>query len=77
MTSALTMEANQDLADQGDANAQYNLGNSYHDGEGVKKNLKEAVRLWRLAADQGHADAQFALGNFFNSGTGVEKNATL
>ncbi|KKL46537.1 hypothetical protein LCGC14_2344550, partial [marine sediment metagenome] len=38
--------------------AQYNLGVCYKNGEGVKQDQKEAVRLYKLAADQGHADAK-------------------
>ena len=45
-------------ADQGLANAQYNLGVMYADGEGVPEDDAEAVRWYRLAADQGLANAQ-------------------
>ena len=43
------------LAEQGDATAQFNLGVSYGNGEGVLKDDAEAVRWFRLAADQGDA----------------------
>jgi len=33
------------LADQGDAASQYNLGVLYENGEGVERDVKEAVRL--------------------------------
>ena len=49
-------------ADQGHADAQYNLGLMYANGEGVVEDDAEAVRWYRLAADQGHADAQHNLG---------------
>ena len=42
-------------AEQGDANAQFNLGVMYDNGEGVSEDDVEAVRWWRLAAEQGHA----------------------
>ena len=45
-------------AEQGNANAQNNLGTMYADGQGVKKDDAEALRWWRKAADQGHAKAQ-------------------
>lgn len=48
-------------AEQGDAQAQFNLGNCYAKGEGVSKDLKEAVKWWCRAADQGHAKAKEAL----------------
>ena len=51
------------LADQGDAEAQNNLGLRYYNGEGVTKDYAEAVKWYRKAAEQGHAEAQFNLGN--------------
>ena len=39
-------------ADQGHADAQYNLGWMYANGEGVVEDDAEAVRWYRLAADQ-------------------------
>ena len=44
-------------AEQGDANAQYNLGVRYGAGEGVPPDDAEAVRWFRLAAEQGDATA--------------------
>ena len=48
-------------AEQGYANAQFNLGNAYFKGEGVTKDYKEAVKWWTKAAEQGDADAKEAL----------------
>jgi hypothetical protein len=56
---------------QGDADAQFNLGCMYRDGQGVEKDYAEAVRLLRLAAAQGHQRAQFNLGVMFRDGQGV------
>ena len=42
-------------ADQGNANAQYNLGVMYENGEGVAKDDKQAVYWYRKAADQGNS----------------------
>ena len=61
-------------AEQGDAVAQYNLGNCYLYGEGVEKNYEEAVKWYRLAAEQGDAFAQNKLGVCYEKGTGVEQN---
>ena len=63
-------------AEQGDAQAQYNLGVCYANGNGVEKNLSEAVKWWRKAAEQGFAQAQFNLGVCYDFGKGVEKNPT-
>ncbi len=41
------------LAEQGLANAQFNLGNMYENGRGVLQDYKTAVKWYRLAAEQG------------------------
>lgn len=61
-------------AEQGDAEAQYNLGRRYLLGEGVEKNPAEAVKWWRKAAEQGLAEAQFRLGGCYDRGEGVPKD---
>jgi len=59
------------LAEQGDANAQYNLGAMHGNGDGVLKDDKEAVKWFRLAAEQGDVDAQSKLGFRYGTGQGV------
>ena len=59
------------LAEQGNENAQYNLGLMYHTGRGVLQDYKEAVRLYRLAEEQGNASAQYNLGLMYYTGQGV------
>ena len=49
-------------AEQGNADAQYNLGFRYAIGLGFPQDEAEAVRWFRLAAEQGNADAQNNLG---------------
>jgi len=44
-------------AEQGHADAQYNLGVSYYNGEGVSRNPVMANVLNNLAAAQGHGQA--------------------
>jgi TPR repeat protein len=48
-------------AAQGDANAQFNLGDMFENGKGVAQDRGEAIRLYRLAAAQGSANATAAL----------------
>ena len=60
--------------EQGQADAQFNLGRMYTEGWGVIKDEAEAVRWYRLAAKQGHADAQFWLGYKYADGKGVLKD---
>lgn len=61
-------------AEQGDVEAQYNLGYYYHSGEGVEQSEKKALYWWQKAAEQGHAEAQFNLGVVHEKGYGVEQS---
>ena len=62
------------LAEQGDAEAQYNLGVMYEHSLGVPQDYKEAFKWYRLAAEQGDADAQNNLGVMYNEGQGVPQD---
>ncbi len=62
------------LADQGDVTAQFNLGVSYVNGEGVPQDVAEAVRWYILAADQGDVDAQRNLGLMYLTGDGMPQD---
>jgi len=62
------------LAEQGNANAQYNLGVMYERGRGVAKDQATAVDWYRKAADQGNAKAQFNLGFRYSAGQDVPKD---
>ena len=48
----------QRAAEQGDAEAQSNLGFMYVKGQGVPKDEAKAVHWYEKAAEQGHAKAQ-------------------
>ena len=61
-------------AEQGQADAQTNLGVMYYNGEGVVKNAQEAVKWWLKAAEQGNAEAQYYLGLMYDNGVGLVKN---
>ena len=61
-------------AENGDADAQYYLGDCYFNGQGVPQDFKEAVKWCRKAAEQGHADAQHTLGHCYKNGEYVEKD---
>ena len=50
-----------DLAERGSAQAQYNLGVCYENGDGVEKDTSEAMKWYRIASEQGHKDAETAL----------------
>ena len=50
------------LADKGDADAEFNLGQAYRLGRGVSTNLAAAKTWFERAANQGHVDAETTLG---------------
>lgn len=50
------------LAEKGDADAQFNLGQAYRLGRGVSINLSVAQTWFQRAAASGHVDAQTTLG---------------
>jgi TPR repeat protein len=58
-------------AEQGDADARYNLALMYDVGMGVTQDYAEAVKWYRKAAEQGVAEAQYNLGNRYFNGEGV------
>ena len=64
------------LAQQGNALAQYNLGWMLDNGEGVPEDDAEAVRWYRKAAEQGDADAQHNLGWMLDNGEGIPEDDT-
>ena len=61
-------------AQQGNVEAQYDLGVMYTQGQGVPQDYAQSVKWFRLAAQQGFAKAQFNLGAMYNNGTGVSKD---
>lgn len=60
-----------EAANQGIANARYNLGVLYHQGLGVQPDIKEAIRWYKSAAELGHPEAQYNLGIAYIEGIGV------
>ncbi len=48
-------------AEQGHADAQFNLGTMYANGDGVPEDDATAMKWYRKAAEQRHAHAQFML----------------
>lgn len=62
-------------AEKGDAQAQYNLGLMYVQGDGVVQDYREAAKWCRMAAEQGKAEAQFVLGILYVNGSeAIDKN---
>ena len=63
-------------ANDGLAQAQYNLGYCYEHGYGVEKDYELAVKYYLLSANQGFASAQSNLGYCYAHGLGIEKDYT-
>lgn len=61
-------------AQAGDANAMNRLGCRYHFGNGVEKNLDEAIKCYRLAAQAGDAAGMCNLGFMYEQGLTVDKD---
>ncbi len=62
------------LADQGDAEAQYRIGQIYEQAQTANNNGAEALKWYRLAAVQGHPNAQFSLGRLYVIGRDISQN---
>ena len=63
-----------EMAEHGDALAQYKLGCCYYHGDGVGCDYQEAVKWLLQAAEHGNAAAQNSLGNCYRFGHGVDKD---
>lgn len=59
-------------AEEGDAEALFELGFRYRFGQGVSEDLKIAADYIKQAADFGNLEAMDWMGNFYCCGTGVE-----
>ncbi|EFH23820.1 Sel1 repeat protein, partial [Neisseria polysaccharea ATCC 43768] len=55
-------------AEQGNAQAQLNLGWMYANGQGVRQDDAQATQWFRKSAEQGNAKAQFNLGLMYANG---------
>lgn len=65
------------LAEQGNANAQLNVGLMYDIGQGVPVDQMRAATWYRQSAESGLAAAQYNLGLLYRDGEGVEQNSQL
>lgn len=64
-------------AEQGEASAQYDLGNMYYHGKNVTQDFKRAAVWYQKASVQGHTSAQYKLADMYYSGVGVEKDYSM
>lgn len=61
-------------ANQGQSDAQFNLGNYYYNGYHIRKDYKKAVYWLEKSALQGHQAAQALLADCYHQGLGVPKD---
>ena len=59
-------------ANQGNAQAQSDLGSCYVNGVGVSKDIKKAIDLYEKSASQGNVEGLYNLGACYSSGVGVK-----
>ena len=64
----------QERAEAGDADAQYNMGMMYDNGDEVPQDKDEAMKWMRKAAEKGNAKAQNNLGGSYYNGDGVPQD---
>lgn len=64
-------------ANNGDAEAQYNLGDIYYYGKSTNTDYEKAIYYYKLSAEQGNLYAQHNLGTMYYFGTGVPKNLSI
>ncbi|ACO77164.1 tetratricopeptide TPR-like helical protein [Azotobacter vinelandii CA] len=61
-------------AQDGDPQAEYELGEFYYDGKRTPRDLARALHWFEQASLKGHAEAQYRLGLMFFHGEGVPAN---
>jgi putative methionine-R-sulfoxide reductase with GAF domain len=62
------------LANRGDADAQWQIGVRYHNGDGLPHDDAQAMQWFHRAAEQGHVTAQATLGAYYWAGRGVPQD---
>jgi clan AA aspartic protease (TIGR02281 family) len=71
---AAAMRIFRPLADKGNAEAAFFMGDMYDHGLGVPQSSAQAATWFRKAADQGHALSASLLGGYYLFGVGVPQN---
>ena len=74
MDKDVDMDAMLKLARQGDAEAQYAVGQLLLARKGTPETDAEAVEWFRKAAEQGHEGARYSMGAAYSNGIGVAKD---
>jgi TPR repeat protein len=72
--AAVDLDELRSKAEQGNAQAQYELGMIYDAGRDVQRDLSQAAHWCTKAAEQGHAAAQNCIGSMYQFGDGVAQD---
>lgn len=72
----LAIERCQEAAEEGDSQAQFELGDLYYQGDRVTQDYALALDWLEEASLQGHPTAQYRLGMMHFQGEGVDRNLT-
>ena len=72
ISSIQSFQLNQSKANQGDADAQFNLALQYYNGTGTPQDTRYAIYWYKKAAVQGHVNALYFLGKLYLEGLGEE-----
>ncbi|EXX66778.1 Bck1p [Rhizophagus irregularis DAOM 197198w] len=64
----------QKASENGNKNAQYNLGLCYEKGIGIEKDEIKAFYWYQKSIENGNNNAQYNLGLFYENGIGIEKS---
>jgi len=72
--SAESVEPYRKSAEEGNSDAQIQMGNAFANGSGVERDYVQAVKWFRKAADQGNPNGQTWMGVVYADGLGVEKD---
>jgi TPR repeat protein len=70
----LALDACYEAAENGDLQAQYEMGEFFYQGERVERDLEKALEWFERASIQGHPRAQYQLGLMHYQGDGVTRN---
>jgi len=74
LLQSIAPAVSQELANPGEAAAQFEMGRKCEFGIDTRANARVAARWYRLAADQGLAKAEYSLGRLLFSGEGVRQD---
>ena len=73
-TGVRVLEEELKKAEQGNADAQFNIALRYEKGCGFEQNTNEAVKWYKLSAENGCAKAQNNLGTMYFNGEGIKQD---